>query len=494
MTDKAHHPPLPEAFKKLGVRNSVLRGLADAGFEKPSEIQDLVIPPALDGHDILGQARTGTGKTAAFGVPILCEAVPGYATQALILVPTRELAVQVEAEITKLGRHTPLKVACVYGGDRIQKQMKALKHSPEIVVGTPGRVMDLIERRVLDFCNARFVVLDEVDRMLDIGFRDDIKSILKSVNDGLDIRSRVKSFGGDKIHPDYADAPEGEDVPELPDDELQTMFVSATIGGEIEKLARKFMRNDDVKKLVAGHSDEAPTVELVEQQYLPVSGADKADLLVKLLEVEDPELAIVFTRTKRGAEKLTKKLHAAGIDVREIHGNLNQSKRDRVMKGFRDSKFDVLVATDLASRGIDVSGVSHIINYDVPDDPESYVHRIGRTARMGREGKAYLFVTPDQGAELSKIERLINLEIPKGTVEGWEPSGRTDDPDRDAAPQQRGGRRRPPSVDDIIAQVTGQPTAGSAARDPIEQKPDPGEASPVRRRRNVGKVTRGRRR
>ncbi len=472
MTDKAKHPPLPEAFKKLGVDLDVLRSLADAGFEKPSEIQALMIPPALDGHDILGQARTGTGKTAAFGIPVLCEAVYGYATQALILVPTRELAVQVEAELTMLAKHTKLRIACCYGGDRIAKQMQALKHSPEIIVGTPGRVMDLIERRVLDFCNMRFVVLDEVDRMLDIGFREDIRRILKNINDGLDIRNRVREVYGIKIQPDYADAGDEKGVPELPDDELQTMFVSATISKDIEKLARTYMREDDVKKLIATGADESPTVELVEQYHVPVSGYDKGDLILALLKSEDPELAIVFTRTKRGAEKLTKKLTAAGIDVQEIHGNLNQSKREKVMKGFRDRKFDVLVATDLASRGIDVRGVSHIINYDVPEDPEAYVHRIGRTARMGTEGKAYTFVTPDQGQELTRIEMLINMEIPRGDIEGF-------------AGQSRDVKR-------LSADEMAEAEAASAEPEVVETKPEP--SGPPRRRRSVGKAPlRGRR-
>ncbi|MEM7807975.1 MAG: DEAD/DEAH box helicase [Planctomycetota bacterium] len=473
MTAKAKHPPLPEAFKKLDVDLDVLRGLADAGFEEPSEIQSLMIGPALDGHDILGQARTGTGKTAAFGIPILCEAVHGYATQAIILAPTRELAVQIEAELTMLAKHTKIRVACVYGGDRIAKQMRELKHSPEIIVGTPGRVMDLIERRVLDFCNMRFVVLDEVDRMLDIGFRDDIRKILKSINDGLDIRNRVKEVYGVKIHQDYADAGDEEGVPELPDDELQTMFVSATISKEIEKLARSFMRNDDVKKLVATGADESPTVELVEQYHVPVSGYDKGDLILALLKQEEPELAIVFTRTKRGAEKLTKKLTAAGIDVREIHGNLNQSKREKVMKGFRDKKFDVLVATDLASRGIDVRGVSHIINYDVPGDAEAYVHRIGRTARMGNEGKAYTFVTPDQGQELTRIEMLINMEIPRGEIEGF-------------AGQSRDVQRA--SEEEVLA-------ADAERNGQLEADPEPAKPEPLRRRRRgVGKSPlRGRR-
>lgn len=415
MSEKAHHPPLPEAFEKLGIRTTVLRGLAEMNFVEPSEIQSLVIPPALEGYDILGQARTGTGKTAAFGVPLLCKVVKGFATQALILVPTRELCVQVEAELQRLGRFTPVRVAAIYGGERITKQMKALKTSPEILVGTPGRVMDLIERRIIDFANIRFIVLDEVDRMLDIGFREDIREILGGVNRNRGRRTRVSEFARDRLHPDNRDAPEGEDVPRLdPDEPLQTMFVSATIAGEIERLARKYMREGKVHKLVASEADEHPTVEQVEQYYLPAVEQDKGELLIRLLEQERPKLAIVFTRTKRGAEKLTKRLHAAHIDVREIHGNLNQTKRDKVMKGFRENKFDVLVATDLASRGIDVQGISHIINYDIPEDAEAYVHRIGRTARMGNEGKAFTFVGPEQGEELTRIENLINLEIPRG--------------------------------------------------------------------------------
>jgi ATP-dependent RNA helicase DeaD len=316
-----------------------------------------------------------------------------------------------------------VRVAAIYGGERITKQMKALKTSPEILVGTPGRVMDLIDRRIIDFANIRYIVLDEVDRMLDIGFRDDIRQILDTVNRGRGRRTRVTEFARERIHGDNRDAPEGEDVPRLPDEPLQTIFVSATIGGEIERLARKFMRDDKVRKLVASEADESPTVESVEQYYLPCTEHDKSELLTQLLLEENPKLAIVFTRTKRGAEKLTKRLHAANVDVREIHGNLNQKQRERVMKNFREGKFHVLVATDLASRGIDVAGISHIINFDVPEDPEAYVHRIGRTARMGTEGKAYTFVTPEQGEELTRIEALINLEIPRGKdPEGYQPS------------------------------------------------------------------------
>ena len=381
-------------------------------FETPSEIQSLLIPRALAGVDILGQARTGTGKTAAFGIPILQQATKGLATQAIILVPTRELAVQVEAEIKRLAQYTPIRSTPVYGGEKIAAQMKFLKHGPEIVVGTPGRVIDLLDRRIINFNNVRFVILDEVDRMLDIGFRDDIRNIL----------SRVKGVRR-QLPPDVR---EGEGQPQQPSGEgdatptsHQTMFVSATISDEIDKLARRYMR-EPVEKLIAPGADEKPTVENVEQYYLSVQPWDKYRLLRMLLEQENPDLAIIFCRTKHGAEKLAKKLHHDGIECREIHGNLAQNKRERVMKGFRGGKFDVLVATDLASRGIDVADISHIINYDVPEDPEVYVHRVGRTARMGAKGKAFTFIGKDQGDELTKVENLINMIVPQATIEGFE--------------------------------------------------------------------------
>ncbi len=411
MTDKSPHPNTPEAFAALGVRPSILRGLAEAKFETPSEIQSLLIPRALAGVDILGQARTGTGKTAAFGIPILQRANKGIPTQAIILVPTRELAVQVEDEIKRLGQFTPIRSVPVYGGQKISAQMKFLKHHPEIIVGTPGRVIDLLDRRIINFDNIRFVVLDEVDRMLDIGFRDDIRNIL----------GRVK---GIKRTPDAREGGTSDSDSEATDhgprttDNPQTIFVSATISDEIDKLARRYMR-EPVEKLIAPGADDKPTVESVEQYYLSVQPWDKYRLLKMLLEKENPDLAIVFCKTKHGAQKLAHRLTTDGIECREIHGNLAQNKRERVMKNFRNGKFDILIATDLASRGIDVADISHIIQVDVPDDPEVYVHRVGRTARMGARGKAFLFIARDQGDELTKIETLINMVIPQGNVEGF---------------------------------------------------------------------------
>lgn len=382
----------PQAFADMGVRPSILRALAEESFTTPTVIQTMLIPRALAGVDILGQARTGTGKTAAFAIPILQNCQRDGATQAIVLVPTRELAVQVEAEFQRLSKHTPIRSVPVYGGQKIAAQMKFLRSGPQVVIGTPGRVIDLLDRRIINFANIRFVVLDEVDRMLDIGFRDDIRNIL----------SRVKGIGAESA----------ESRP-------QTIFVSATISEEVERLARGYM-HEPVEKLVVPGADEKPTVAGVEQYYLSVQPWDKHRLLKVLLEEENPDLAIVFCRTKHGAEKLARKLYADGIECREIHGNLAQNKRDRVMKSFRGGKFDVLVATDLASRGLDVAGISHIINFDIPEDPEVYVHRVGRTARMGALGKAFTFVTKEQGEELTKIEALINMIIPQAKVEGFE--------------------------------------------------------------------------
>ncbi len=420
MSDKTEHPPIPEAFAAMGIRNSILRALAELKFTQPSEIQSLLIPRALAGVDLLGQARTGTGKTAAFGIPLLCNAHKGVPTQAIVLVPTRELAVQVDAEFQRLGKYTPIRTVAVYGGQKIAAQIKHLKHHPEIVVGTPGRVIDLLDRGIIDFQNIRFVVLDEVDRMLDIGFRDDIRNIL----------SRITSVRRELYEREQREAAQAESglsaqhaapstSPE--EDRHQTIFVSATISAEIEKLSRQYM-HEPIEKLIAPGADDKPTVEKVEQWYFAVQPWDKYRLLRMLLVQENPELAIVFCRTKRGAEKIAKRLHADGIQCREIHGNLAQNARDRVMKNFRHGKFDVLVATDLASRGIDVADISHIINYDIPEDPEVYVHRVGRTARMGAAGKAFTFVSRDQGDELTKVEGLINMVIPPATLEGFTPS------------------------------------------------------------------------
>jgi len=356
----------------LGLSPALLDAVAQANYQTPTDIQRELIPPALVGRDCLGQAKTGTGKTAAFAIPMLQRCTPGQANQALVLVPTRELAAQVDEHVRMLGATQPMKTALLYGGRRIGDQIRRLKARPEIVVGTPGRVLDLMHRRELDLAQVRFVVLDEVDRMLDIGFREDIRNILRAIK-----------------------SPH------------QTIFVSATVDEEITRLAKTFMK-DPVELDV---SRDTLTVESIHQTYVTVHPHDKLPTLLGLLKTEKPKLAIVFTNTKASARRVAQRLKHAGINCKEIHGDLLQARRERVMKSFRSAEIHVLVATDLASRGLDVMEVSHIVNYDVPKDSSVYVHRVGRTARMGQRGYAVTFVTSDEGPLLTEIEKLINVEI-----------------------------------------------------------------------------------
>ena len=373
---------LPAAFAALNLDVPLLKALAKLGFQEPTEIQLELIPPVLAGRDVMGQARTGTGKTAAFGLPILQQVDPAGGLQAIILAPTRELAVQVAGEIRRLGEFTELNCVPVYGGQQIKTQLHLLGRKAHVVVGTPGRVLDLLRRRALRFNEIRFAVLDEVDRMLDIGFRDDIRRILRQIS-----------------------SPH------------QTVFVSATIDDEIKRMSLQFM-NDPVEVDV---SRDQMTVEHVSQAYISAEPWDKYRALEHLLKTEAPKLVIVFCNTRFGAKKLARKLTAAGIEAREIHGDLVQERREKIMDRFRRHKIPVLVATDLASRGIDVQAISHIINYDMPQDPEVYVHRIGRTARMGAFGRAISLVTSEQGKQLTEIEKLINCQIEPLILDGFTP-------------------------------------------------------------------------
>ena len=369
-------------FADLGLGPDLLRGLNDLGFKHPTHIQADLIPVAVAGRDVLGQAKTGTGKTAAFGLPILQRLEPGEALAALILVPTRELAVQVTAEMDELGKHRRIGAVTIYGGQAIKSQVTSLKAGPGIVVGTPGRVMDMHKRGYLSYANMRIAVLDEVDRMLDIGFRDDIRNILGA-------------------------------LPGKP----QTIFVSATISSDIERLARSYMR--DPAKIVT--VAKSLTVSQVKQSYLAVEPWDKTRLLTHLLTHESPALTVVFCRTKRTVDNVAKALQKAGIDAHSIHGDMYQRKRNQVMERLRGGDLTVLVASDLAARGLDIDDISHVVNYDLPEDPELYVHRIGRTARAGREGIAWAFVSSDQGELLTDIEMLINIEIPRMSYPDFKP-------------------------------------------------------------------------
>jgi ATP-dependent RNA helicase DeaD len=369
-------------FAELRLSEPLQRAIDKLGWTTPTKIQREMIPPALEGRDILAQSQTGTGKTAAFGLPLLQRIEPEGPFQVLILAPTRELAVQVGDDLRQMARFTPVQVVTVYGGQRIRIQADRLKRGPAMIVGTPGRVMDMHGRGLLPYDTVRFAILDEVDRMLDIGFRDDIRRILGAIS-----RDR------------------------------QTIFVSATISQEIERLARQYMR--DPEKIIATTS--TLTVDEVKQRYFTVAAWDKKRLLVHLLTHEEPAVTLVFCRTKQTVDALSAYLRRKGIDAHAIHGDMYQSKRTRVMTKFRRGELAVLVASDLAARGLDVTDISHVINFDLPDDPEDSVHRIGRTARAGREGEAWSFATPEQGQLLQAIERLTNVEIPHEKYEDFEP-------------------------------------------------------------------------
>jgi ATP-dependent RNA helicase DeaD len=360
----------------------MLQALKRIGYVTPSPIQAAFIPEAIEGFDVLGQAKTGTGKTAAFAIPLIeMHEERGRGPQAIILAPTRELVQQIVVESQKLAFGTDIAVCGIYGGEPIEKQLRALTRGVDIVVGTPGRVIDHIERKTLYLGEIMHVVLDEADRMLDIGFRPDIERILRKVPNPH-----------------------------------QTLLLSATISDEIRKLAQRYMYQPVEMNL----SRDEPSVETIKQHYITVDHDRKIELLLYLLDRDQPRQCIVFTRTKRGADKLAERLRGRVKGVATIHGDLAQTVRNRVMQGFRDATINVLVATDVVGRGIDVNDISHVINYDIPDDAENYLHRIGRTGRMGKDGIAYTFVGPDQGDPLTAIELLINKSIPSFQPEGFE--------------------------------------------------------------------------
>ena len=369
----------------MGLSPQMVTHLDKIGYEKPTPIQAGLIPLAMEEYDVIGQARTGTGKTAAFSIPILemvdLEARP-VRPQALILAPTRELAVQVESETKRLAYSKKVKTVCVYGGKPIKQQINKLNAGAHIVVGTPGRVIDHLNRKTLDVRDLWCVVLDEADRMLDIGFRPDIERILRR----------------------------------CPDDR-QTLLLSATLPPEIVSLAKRYMYRP---KLI-NFSNKNISADTIEQFYVNVPAEMKYEVLLKLLEREQPEQAIVFCRTKLGTEKLYRKLFKGGefTAVGTIHGDMSQSARDRMMKNFRSGKVKILVATDVVGRGIDISNISHIINYDIPELSEDYVHRVGRTGRMGKQGVAYTLVTPQQGDELTGIEQTINCQLQRDSLQEY---------------------------------------------------------------------------
>jgi ATP-dependent RNA helicase DeaD len=362
-----------KSFEEMGLHPLLLKGVRSAGFEKPFPIQELAIGPLLSGRSVIGQAKTGSGKTAAFGLPMLQAINPDVRdVQTLILAPTRELAVQITAELKKLAAFTRIKILTVYGGQSINVQLQALDHGVHVVVGTPGRIMDHIKRGSLDLTRVKFVVLDEADTMLDMGFIDDIEFILDS-------------------------------IPET----RQMGLFSATMPRRIIDIANRYMKNPE-KILV---SADEPTVDTLEQFYAIAEEDEKLNILLDLLEKEKPSSTIIFCRTKYGAHKLARELQKRYINAVPLHGDLSQHQRDHSMDVFRSGHADVLVATDVASRGIDISQVDCVVNYDVPQDPVLYFHRVGRTARAGDSGRAYTFVSYDEEQDFTRIMGLTKAEI-----------------------------------------------------------------------------------
>ncbi|MFL1671641.1 DEAD/DEAH box helicase [Paenibacillus thiaminolyticus] len=367
-----------KTFVEFGLEPKLLQAITELGFEEATPIQEKAIPVAMTGRDLIGQAQTGTGKTAAFGIPLISKIDPSEErVVALVMTPTRELAIQVAEEIGKLTRFKGVRSLPIYGGQDIGRQIRALKKHPQIIIGTPGRLLDHINRKTIRLDHVQTVVLDEADEMLDMGFMEDITSILSL-------------------------------VPE----ERQTMLFSATMPPNIQKLANQFLRDPEHVSVMP----KQVSAPLIEQAYIEVPERVKFDALSRLLDMESPELAIVFGRTKRRVDELSEALQKRGYSADGLHGDLSQNQRDNVMRKFRDGSIDVLVATDVAARGLDVSGVTHVINFDLPQDPESYVHRIGRTGRAGKEGSAWSFVTPREIDHLNFIERVTRHRIPRKPI------------------------------------------------------------------------------
>jgi ATP-dependent RNA helicase DeaD len=388
------------AFKDLGLSPDIQQALDELGFEEPTPIQEQAIPELLGGHDVIGQAQTGTGKTAAFGLPLLQYLDPeNNEVQAIVMTPTRELCIQVTQALRTFAEHLDIEIVAVFGGAPIRSQQSQLRSGAHVVVATVGRMKDLMSRRSLVLTAARYVVLDEADEMLDLGFIEDVEKILRMCPSGR-----------------------------------QTALFSATMPPPIQKLAEGYMYDPVTIKI----TPKQLTVDKISQAYVEVPAKEKAARLVELLKTEEPEQAIIFTRTKIGASKLEKTLKDKGLDVKALHGDLSQGVRDGVMISFKNHRVRLLVATDIAARGLDVEHVTHVINYDVPNSSETYVHRIGRTGRVGRTGRAITFVTPDQKDEIARIERDVKTSIGE-----WEtPEERLEHAPRPRRRERERGERR----------------------------------------------------
>lgn len=359
-------------FGDIQLSRRVHNAIIEMGFEEPSPIQSQTIPLVIDGLDVIGQAQTGTGKTAAFGIPIMERvSADNRHIQALVLTPTRELAIQVSEELSKIGRFKRIKSFPIYGGQSIDRQIKALKLGVQVAIGTPGRLLDHLRRKTIKLDSVKMIILDEADEMLDMGFIEDIEEILQNI----------------------------------PSDDRQTLLFSATMPMAIMNLARKYMKNPTTVTI----SKEQLTVPLIDQFYYETR--DKLEGLCRVIDTETTGKLIIFCRTKKGVDELVASLQARGYMADGLHGDLSQAQRDRVMKKFRDGKLEILAATDVAARGLDIEDITHVVNYDIPQDPESYVHRIGRTGRAGKKGIALTFIEPREYRQLRLIEKLVKTRI-----------------------------------------------------------------------------------
>jgi ATP-dependent RNA helicase DeaD len=370
-------PATKIAFKDLGLAPGIQQAIDELGFDEPTPIQEQAIPELLGGHDVIGQAQTGTGKTAAFGLPLLQYLDPdNEEVQAIVMTPTRELCIQVTQALRAYAEHLDVEIVAVFGGAPIKSQQAQLRAGAQVVVATVGRMMDLMSRQSLVLTAARYLVLDEADEMLDLGFIEDVEKILRMCPSGR-----------------------------------QTALFSATMPPPVKRLAESYMYDPTTISI----TPKTLTVDAIAQAFIEVPAKEKSARLVELLKTEEPEQAIIFTRTKIGASRLEKTLKDKGLDVKALHGDLSQGVRDGVMISFKDHRVRLLVATDIAARGLDIEHVTHVINYDVPASSEVYVHRIGRTGRVGRTGRAITLVTPAQRDEIDRIERDV-----KTTIAEWE--------------------------------------------------------------------------
>ncbi len=362
-----------KTFRDLGLREEIITALDELGYEEPSPIQEQSIPELLAGADMIGQAQTGTGKTAAFGLPLLQYLDPASdETQAVVLTPTRELCIQVTQALRSYAEHLDVNVVAVFGGTSVRDQAARVRTGAHVVVATVGRMMDLISRGALVLTSARYVVLDEADEMLDLGFIEDVERILRMCPNGR-----------------------------------QTMLFSATMPPPIARLAETYMYDP----ITISITPKKLTVDKIEQAYVEVGPRDKTDRLVEVLKAEEPEQAIVFCRTKIGTARLDRALRDRGLRSKALHGDMSQGQRDGVMISFKEHRSPLLVATDVAARGLDIEHVTHVINYDLPNNSEIYVHRIGRTGRVGRTGRAITFVTPRERDDFARIQSDVKVEV-----------------------------------------------------------------------------------